>query len=591
MLNLLRISISMGVPIVLLLLCGRWLNRRFRAELKYVLWLVIALRLMVPVSVSLPEGLAQVPVLQRAGTVERQIVQRIQPESQAASDTSAAPAPAVPDRPTAAAEPTPAPAASGPSISQVLFWVWLTGFVLFLSYHLLANYHFRRKLRRWHRPLRDPRIRSLVSAVQEEMGVRQRVQVIRWEGTASPLVTGVLFPVLVLPERNLDDVSFYYVLRHEMTHIKRHDIAYQLLLLLACSIHWFNPLVHMMRIQVLHDMEVSCDARAIRGASRDDRVTYSEALLTTAISAANSPAMLSTAFLDSKKSLKLRFREILASSGKLRRGILVLAAVLALAVLCGFTVASQEETEPAVQPSVLEEPEVSFSTPVSDPGADSAPSALEDIPEATSPDSAEEPAPEVPAEEPTAVPSQPPLDEAETDPLRAESAISVEGVRFGMDDTDVIALLGEPDSREDYETVGGHIRQLFYFGGVLYAFQQCDTCGAYHLWSISTSDAAGEHMPLGIDTGDLVYEVLETLGVPEAEPTYRENLYTIDATHYATYHSLDDNPQLEFIHIFIGNVDWELAFGRQHQIYINNIKIEDTTNLHWLHTRFASSFP
>lgn len=58
MLNLLRISISMGVPIVLLLLCGRWLNRRFRAELKYVLWLVISLRLMVPVSVSLPEGQA-----------------------------------------------------------------------------------------------------------------------------------------------------------------------------------------------------------------------------------------------------------------------------------------------------------------------------------------------------------------------------------------------------------------------------------------------------------------------------------------------------------------------------------------------------
>ena len=71
MLNLLRISISMGVPIVLLLLCGRWLNRRFRAELKYVLWLVISLRLMVPVSVSLPEGLAQVPVLQRAGTGKR----------------------------------------------------------------------------------------------------------------------------------------------------------------------------------------------------------------------------------------------------------------------------------------------------------------------------------------------------------------------------------------------------------------------------------------------------------------------------------------------------------------------------------------
>lgn len=344
--TLLRISLMAVIPIGLLLLGGRLLHRWFRAELKYWLWLVISLRLLFPVSVTLPEQAAQLPVVYQAVSVEQRIT-AISNGSAPASETVT----------TDTQAPAHAQSIRRLNIdwSKVFFGIWLTGLILYLCYHLLANFHFRRKLRRWHQPLRDRELRSMVLAVQEELGIRQKIQVICWEGTASPLVTGILFPILILSMEIENSESLYYILRHELTHIQRRDIAYQTVLLLASALHWFNPVVHLMRIQALHDLEVTCDAKAMAGADRQARVSYSEAMLATAISAANGPAMLSTAFLGSKKSLKLRFREILGGTPGRRKGWVVLAGVVLAVMLCGATVAMADgDADAAPAPTTAE---------------------------------------------------------------------------------------------------------------------------------------------------------------------------------------------------------------------------------------------
>ena len=326
---LLRISLTVCLPIALLLLTGRLLQKRFRPELKYWLWLAIALRLLIPISITLPEQSSKLPVVRQAVSLE----QRYFSENQGnLFNTQPAALPAEND--VKATVPVKAPI---PWI-RILSGIWLTGVVLYLIYYLLANYHFRRKLRRWHQPLRDREIKSMVLAVQRELGIRQKIQVIQWEGTASPLVTGLFFPVLILPMEIKDTGSLYYILRHELTHIKRHDIAYQAVLLLCSTLHWFNPLIHLMRIQALHDLEVSCDAIAVADANRQSRIGYSEAMIAAAISAANGPAMLTTAFLSSKKSLMLRFREIINGTSQRHKGRILLAAVVLALLLCGASV-------------------------------------------------------------------------------------------------------------------------------------------------------------------------------------------------------------------------------------------------------------
>lgn len=58
----------------------------------------------------------------------------------------------------------------------------------------------------------------------------------------SPMVAGTLHPVLLTPTGTAPNGADY-MLAHELTHIKRHDVAKKLLFTLACAVHWYNPAV------------------------------------------------------------------------------------------------------------------------------------------------------------------------------------------------------------------------------------------------------------------------------------------------------------------------------------------------------------
>ena len=83
------------------------------------------------------------------------------------------------------------------------------------------------------------------------------------------MVIGVLRPRLLLPEEGYDARSLAFILRHELTHCRRHDLWYQLALLLANAVHWFNPLIWLMVRQAQGDMELTCDDAVVAGADRE----------------------------------------------------------------------------------------------------------------------------------------------------------------------------------------------------------------------------------------------------------------------------------------------------------------------------------
>lgn len=75
------------------------------------------------------------------------------------------------------------------------------------------------------------------AALVREMGANAAVRVV--PGLESPMAMGVLCPVVLLPEGEVPDLA----VRHELTHILRHDLGGKGLLFLACALYWFDPLV------------------------------------------------------------------------------------------------------------------------------------------------------------------------------------------------------------------------------------------------------------------------------------------------------------------------------------------------------------
>lgn len=108
-----------------------------------------------------------------------------------------------------------------------------------------------------------------------------RVDVYSSGAIGTPIAVGVLRPRILLPDNMLplDEETLNYVLRHELTHIDRFDIVKKNLLLVVACLHWFNPLAWLMLSMGRRDIELACDEQVLGSYDEDVRKSYAMALI------------------------------------------------------------------------------------------------------------------------------------------------------------------------------------------------------------------------------------------------------------------------------------------------------------------------
>lgn len=316
------VSLTCSAVLVPLLVGKGWLRRHVRAKALYVVWLILALRLVIPVDLSLPEP---------AVTVEAPSYQVALP---ARTPSANLPAGAQIEEPSAVVGQTAPEAASAVRtipVTALLAALWLFGMLAAALVqgggYLLA----RRRLLRDARP--DLEAEAQAGQTAASLGLKRAVPVRRSRQISTPMVLGLLRPVLLLPEgQAVNEV----VLCHELTHLKRLDLAYKALLVAACWLHWFNPLVWWMSRAASENLELCCDDDVAAGRDAAFRRKYGELLLSTA---EEKPGpTLSSRFGGSKQAMKDRLTNLFV---KKKRGRLLACTAVAVLILVGGLVACE----------------------------------------------------------------------------------------------------------------------------------------------------------------------------------------------------------------------------------------------------------
>lgn len=316
------ISLTCSAVLVPLLVGKGWLRQHVRAKALYVVWLILALRLVIPVDLSLPEP---------AVTVEAPSYQVALP---ARTPSANLPAGAQIEEPSAVVGQTAPEAASAVRtipVTALLSALWLFGVLAAALVqgggYLLA----RRRLLRDARP--DLEAEAQAGQTAASLGLKRAVPVRRSGQVRTPMVLGLIRPVLLLPEgQAVDEV----VLCHELTHLKRLDLAYKALLVAACWLHWFNPLVWWMSRAASENLELCCDDDVAAGRDAAFRRKYGELLLSTA---EEKPGpTLSSRFGGSKQAMKDRLTNLFV---KKKRGRLLACAAVTVLILVGGLVACE----------------------------------------------------------------------------------------------------------------------------------------------------------------------------------------------------------------------------------------------------------
>lgn len=139
--------------------------------------------------------------------------------------------------------------------------VWAVLAALLLGRVVLALLRARRLVRRWSWPLVDQRWASERDAVAARLGLRPGIPLLMSSRVKGPATTGVLRPVIVLPEgaEAWDEPRRLATLAHELAHVQRRDCLSQLVAEIARALHWFNPLAWLAARRMRKEREVACD--------------------------------------------------------------------------------------------------------------------------------------------------------------------------------------------------------------------------------------------------------------------------------------------------------------------------------------------
>ena len=325
-LEYLKISLWM-TPILLLAL---WLlpklSQRYTAKLSYFIWLVIALRLVVPWNFTLPAEKAPLHVdIPQQTMLVWTPVDLGEPASDVAAKETKIPVNL------AEGTKTEEPVTMVTPL-QVMFILWLGGAIFSMVPAAASTLQLKKLLRRWEKAPSPE-----TAAFYEKAAGAKRPPLAVSSALETPMAVGLFHTKIYLPHEEYTQQELEMIFRHELIHWRRKDLWYKFLLLLARSIHWFHPLVWLMAKRANRDLEISCDGEAVKEKDMAYRKAYSRMILQEAERGLQRQAALTTCFTDGKRALQERLVEIM--NGKQRKkGMALVAMTLVLALSCGCLV-------------------------------------------------------------------------------------------------------------------------------------------------------------------------------------------------------------------------------------------------------------
>lgn len=350
---LLQVSALVGGGAALLWLLRRVLEK-YTSKWRCLLLAALCVRLLIPFRLSLPNAPVRVDVPADSG--ERVIWQAPEREStQLTHPDAAVPQPQTPHGGHTTVPPQPSARDANQrtlTAAEALSYVWLAGAVITLLRRVGGSLVYRRRAMRRALPAGGETL-LLARELSSKLGVRcPPVLTVRKDKEetnvcGSPMLMGLVKPVLLLPDGTADTE---FVLRHELTHLRRRDLLLKLLSTLAVSAHWFNPLIRLLERQMNEAMECACDESVLKNADAATRRAYSESILAAA-SGRKSVSAFSTCF---SGGLKARLRNIFTK--KRRRGAAVVS-ICALLILCAGTLVACHLTKQKTEGKTEKTPE------------------------------------------------------------------------------------------------------------------------------------------------------------------------------------------------------------------------------------------
>lgn len=284
---LFSVTVSVSLAAALFLLLKGRIAKRYGFGVIYILSLILAIRLIIPYSIQLPEAPAFNLVI--------------------------------------------------PSFVPVL---WAVGIVLCLLFQVGKYLYFRKNLFSESTPATVEK--ELSDSVRKELFIDKEIPVLRSGKVGSPMLLGFRKPVIFLPLQDYTEAELLMILRHEHMHYKRKDPYKKLFFGAVAAVQWFNPFAWLIMRECSGSLEALCDREVTKNRDNSYKRDYCYLLLKTGKNTGGLSAAAS--YFSTKEMLKLRIDSVFDNGRKKRGGALVLTSIVGLSLVSGLLCSCTVET-------------------------------------------------------------------------------------------------------------------------------------------------------------------------------------------------------------------------------------------------------
>lgn len=345
-------------------------KNRISPKLQYLMWWLLILRLIIPVTpdIGIHLGLQSIP--------QEQAVQAAPSATAPVLDVAPASVPNTQpsyESVTPAVQPDTDVAPSqhvNPTKStdwySIVFVVWLLGAIGFLGWLIFVKLRYYESLQ--HLMASGPKeVYELYDRCCKELGVKPLPL---WIVNKS-MSPGIAFfgePVLLVPLSLCNDESrLRFALLHELTHKKRGDHYMTLLLNILRAVYWFDPVVHFAFSELRSDMESACDSDVLAYIGYEQKRGYLTVILD--MFSYDTEPILGMSQIRSKRMAKRRMKGAFMKSRTSPAFRAITLCIALIMSLCCFTtacqsapekdtpdIAAEQTADPSPKPSLIPDP-------------------------------------------------------------------------------------------------------------------------------------------------------------------------------------------------------------------------------------------
>jgi beta-lactamase regulating signal transducer with metallopeptidase domain len=318
-------SFLMSIIILLFIFITPMLSKKYKSKTRYYAWMIITLGLIIPFRPHFHDALI---------IIKQFPIQSPYLNSEINSDIGINHIVNKFENITVQQDHTTSMLSSNLTFIEIAVFIWILGIFLFLVYNLINHINFVKLSKRWSIDIVDANIIEMLTIVCRKLNIKSKMDIKYCNFIGSPMLLGFIKPAILLPHNNYPDEELLLILTHELIHFRRKDLWYKILILFANSIHWFNPIVYIMKDAISADCEISCDQEVLNTCDADSRKLYVRTIIKVIREYTKLQTAFSTQFFGGKKTMKNRIYSIMEITKK-KKGILIPCAILAATLLSG----------------------------------------------------------------------------------------------------------------------------------------------------------------------------------------------------------------------------------------------------------------